>query len=205
MQSADKIVRAATESVLRSLVAGYRFTDLLTTGRDQLQHEAVSRLQTRCDDYRLGIHIEGFALHDLHPPLVVVGAYYEVTKAMELRDRAINDAQAEATLAVGAAEADHLRRTRKAEVAKTTEIYEAQARWSEYIAWSGARKKLNFDDDWRLFLGFVDDLHTGKALHKACDDYLVGREAAQIAQAEIIDYRLYWDRLGRASRTAKWC
>jgi hypothetical protein len=117
---------------------------------------------------------------------------------MELLDRAINDAQAEATLAVGAAEADHLRRTRKAEVAKTTEIFEAQARWSEYLAWSGARKKLNFDDDWRLFLGFVDDLHTGKQLHKACDDYLVGREAAQSAQADIIDYRLYWDRLGRA-------
>jgi P-type Cu+ transporter len=198
VQDADKIIRAATESVLRGLVAGQQFTDLLTTRRDELQREAVIRLQKRCSDYQLGIHIEGFALHDLHPPLVVVGAYHEVTKAMELRDKAINDAQADATLAVGTAEADYLRRTRKADAAKVAEIYEAQARWAEYLAWSGARKKLDFDDEWRLFLGFVDGLHAGRPALKACDDYLGRRETAQGVQSEIIDFRLYWDRLGRA-------
>jgi len=198
VKDADKIVRAATESVLRGLVASYRFTELLTSGRNQVQREAVIRLQQRCTDYKLGIHIEGFALHDLHPPVSVVGAYYEVTKAMELRDKAINDAKAEATLLVGAAEADYLRRARKAEVAKTAQIYDAQARWMEYLAWSGARRKLDFDNEWRLFLGFVDAVQTGRPLLRTCDDYAAGREIAQSEQAEIIDFRLYWDRLGRA-------
>jgi P-type Cu+ transporter len=198
VQDADKTLRTATEAVLRGLVASYRFTDLLTARRDELQRESADRLQKRCTDYGLGIRIEGFALHDLHPPLAVVPAYYDVTKAMELRDKAIDDAQAEATLAVGTAEADHLRRVRKAEIAKIAEIYEAETKWTEFLAWSDARKKLDFDKEWSLFLGFLDAVQAGKPLVKASEDYTAGRKAALSTQAAIVDYNLYWDRLGRA-------
>jgi P-type Cu+ transporter len=198
VQDADRIVRAATESVLRGLVASYPFTDLLTSRREELQRAAVIRLQKRCTDYGLGVQIEGFALHDLHPPLPVVGAYYEVTKAMELRDKAINDAQADATLAIGAAESDYLRSERRAEAAKAAEIYEAQARWTEYLAWSNARKSVDWGEEWRLFLCFADAVNDGEPAAKAWNDAYADHEAAKAAQAGIIDYRLYWERLGRA-------
>ncbi|HUR54363.1 MAG TPA: heavy metal translocating P-type ATPase, partial [Gemmataceae bacterium] len=47
VQNADAVVRSAAESVLRELVAGRRFLDLLTVGRSTLQHEALSRLERR--------------------------------------------------------------------------------------------------------------------------------------------------------------
>ena len=179
------------------MLAGQQLTDLLTTQRDNIQREVVVRLQKRSNECNLGIHIEGFALHDLHPPLVVVGAYYEVTKAMEIRDKTINDARADAVSTVGKAEADYLRRVTSAEVAKAKEVADSQVKWTDFLAWSSARKKLSFDDEWSLLLRFVDDLH--RALpDKACADYAAGRAAALATQEEIIDFRLYWDRLGRA-------
>ena len=48
----------------------------------------------RCRAYPgggLGINLDGFVLHDLHPPQEVVPAYHEVTRAVEMRDRAVNE------------------------------------------------------------------------------------------------------------------
>ncbi len=161
VRDVDNIIRSASESVLRGLIASRRFTDLLTTQRSALQLRARALLQQRCVECKLGIDIEGFALNDLHPPRAVVDAYHEVTKAMEIRDTAINEAKRDAVLAVGAAETDFVRRVLKAEVAKTKEVNDAKVKWTEYIAYADARHRLGTD-------------------------------------AEILDTRLYWDRLGRA-------
>jgi Cu+-exporting ATPase len=198
VQNADKVVRSATESILRALVAGSKFTDLLTTRRAWLEREVAKRLQARCKEYGLGITVEGFALHDLHPPQAVVGAYYEVTKAMELRDKAINDAQAEAVVTVGKAEADFLRRVLKAETGKVRAISEVQLQWSEYLAWSAARKHLDAEQEAKLFQGFIKDVQQGQTLAAAFAAYTKARTAAQAERAAIVDYRLFWDRFGRA-------
>ena len=44
VQDADKVIRATTESVLRGLVASRPLTDLLTTGRRELQAEACRQV-----------------------------------------------------------------------------------------------------------------------------------------------------------------
>jgi P-type Cu+ transporter len=194
VKDADKIVAGATESVLRALIASRRFVDLLTQQRESLQAEAFKRLQKRCVDYNLGIAIEGFSLHDLHPPRKVVDAYYEVTRAMELRDKRINDAKADAVTTLRRAEADYLAAVLKAETTKAKTIWEAEARWAEVMAWEAARKQLDFDREWHLVLNLVDSMHTGKPVAKACEDYAAGREAALKLQGELINYRLFWER-----------
>ena len=73
----------AAESVLRELVAGRTFADLLTSDREAFQTAALHRLRERCQDKRLGVRLEGLSLTDLHPPQEVVDAYHQVTTAME--------------------------------------------------------------------------------------------------------------------------
>jgi Cu+-exporting ATPase len=194
VKDTDKIIAGATESVLRSLIASRRFVDLLTQQRESLQAEALRRLQQRCSDYHLGITVEGFALHDLHPPRKVVDAYYEVTRAMELRDKRINDAKADALTELRRAEANYMATVLKAESDKAKTVYEAEARWAEVLAWEAARKELAFDRQWHLVLNLVDQIQAGKPVDKACEEYKAASEAAQKLQAELVSYRLFWQR-----------
>jgi Cu+-exporting ATPase len=194
VKDVDQLVVSSTESVLRALIASRRFVDLLTQHRENLQADALGRLQQRCEEYQLGIRIEALALHDLHPPRKVVDAYYEVTRAMELRDTRINDAKADSIKALRKAEADYLAAVLKAETDKARVIYEAQARWAEVLAWQAARRVSDFDSDWQMVLHAVDDITTGKPVPKVCDEYAAARHQAQ-QRAAMIAYRLFWQRL----------
>ena len=72
--------RAAREGGRRT------FADLLTRDRAVIQREITQRLRERCAQYGangLGMEMDGVSLHDMHPPQEVVGAYDEVTRAME--------------------------------------------------------------------------------------------------------------------------
>jgi Cu+-exporting ATPase len=195
---ADKIVQTSTESVLRGLIASHHFVDLLTLKRETLQAEAQARLQKRCDDYGLGVTIDHVALHDLHPPRKVVEAYYEVTRQMELRDKRINDARADATLALRRAEGDYLKVVLLAQAAKEREIYEARSKWAEVHGWLDARTRLDFDHEWNLFLGGVDGILVGRPVPEACGKYAAERKLALARQAELIEYQLYWQKFAQA-------
>src|SRR5262249_36749708 len=92
----DELLRLAGEAVLREVVAGRPFADLLTRYRDSFQKDVLAKLNQRLQEYgNLGIRLEGMALHDLHPPFDVVPDYHRVTMATEARDRQINEAEAE--------------------------------------------------------------------------------------------------------------
>ena len=99
VSDSDGIVRSTGEAVLRELVAGQRFQDMLTSRRAELERDALSRLRVRIDalaDGGIGVMLDGFTLHDLHPPPEVVNSYHAVAQAIQERDRVINDAEADA-------------------------------------------------------------------------------------------------------------
>jgi HflK protein len=95
VQDPDGMIRAATEDILRVLVATTAFDNLVTTKRAEVQQRAWNSLQQRCRDLGgLGVEILGLSLHDLHPPSEVVDAYYEVTRAMQTYQKKISEAEA---------------------------------------------------------------------------------------------------------------
>src|SRR5205085_2191477 len=74
----EAILRSDAESVLREVVAGRPFHELLTAQRAALARDVLARLDERCRRHGpdgLGIRLDGLALHDLHPPQEVVPAY----------------------------------------------------------------------------------------------------------------------------------
>ena len=99
VKEADELIRAnATVAALRQAVAGQPFLELLTSRREQFQKDVLADLEKRCQDYGpggLGIAFDGLTVRDLHPPLEVVDAYHNVTRAMQERDREVNRAWSE--------------------------------------------------------------------------------------------------------------
>ena len=138
VQNADAIVRSATESVLRELVAGRRFLELLTVGRATLQEEALARLERRLKEVApdgLGVKLDGFTLHDLHPPADVVQSYHAVAKAIQERDRLVNEAEADALRTRTRAEEEANRVVRQAGTEANRRREEANSVRDSFNAW----------------------------------------------------------------------
>jgi P-type Cu+ transporter len=195
---ADEMVRAAAESVVRGLIAGRPFLELLTARRAEFQTTVLERLRQRCAQYRLGIELEGVALHDLHPPQEVVSAYHDVTRAMEVYDKRIKDALAGEVKVVEDARANSVKIETQANAAYAETVKQAEAEKERFLTWSRARKALPFKQEWPLFLDAVDGLLRGDDPVAVHADYVKRRTAAQVAQATLMDFRLYWEALGRA-------
>ena len=141
----DGIIRSAAESVLRELVAGARFLELLTVRRAVLQDEALARLERRLAEVApdgLGVKLDGFTLHDLHPPPEVVGSYHAVAKAIQERDRVINEAEADAIRARRRSEEDADRVIRRAGAEANRLMEDAKAVRDTFLAWHRVRTQL---------------------------------------------------------------
>jgi Cu+-exporting ATPase len=146
----DTLIRSAAESVLRELVAGQRFLDLLTISRAGLEAEALARLDRRLRGLvpgGPGIALDGFTLHDLHPPPEVVSSYHAVAKAIQERDRLINDAAGDAIRTRRRAEEEALRVVSRSHSVKHQQIADAKALADAFLAWHRVRMQLTEEEE----------------------------------------------------------
>jgi Cu+-exporting ATPase len=221
----EAILRSDAESVLREVVAGRPFHELLTSQRAALARDVLARLDERCRRHGpdgLGVRLDGLALHDLHPPQDVVLDYYKVTQAMEARDREINQAQAGALynprdmkqsaellaeaertggpsgLSLTEAVALALRRVRQAQAARAEKVSAAEAGRDVFLAREGARAELSAEAEWLLALGAIGEIRAGQAPAAAYGRYQSRRTELLALQPVLNDFRLFWTELGRA-------
>ena len=153
VRDADAMVRSAGEAVLRELVAGRRFQEMLTTRRADLERDALNRLRGRLDSLAtggIGVALDGFTLHDLHPPPEVVSSYHAVAKAIQERDRAINEAEADALRQRRRSMEEADRVLKRADADAFARREDAKADRDAFLAWHAVRNKLAPDEDARL-------------------------------------------------------
>jgi len=200
VSDAPELLRATTESVLRATIAGRPFLGLLTLQRGKLQEDVLARLQKRCQELHaqnFGIEIVGLSLLDLHPPAEVVGEYYEVAKAMEDRDRSINEAQKDAIKKIKGAEADGIRKLAVARAVKTERVTEARREYARFAALVKARSELSFGTELALRMDSLDAVLKGQespsmeAFHKRVERY-------RALQPSLVDFRIFWDGVSKA-------
>jgi P-type Cu+ transporter len=195
---APNVLRSAAEAVLRERVSGETFAELLTADRARFHDEVLQRLQNRCAEYGpdgLGVSLDGIALHDLHPPQEVVSAYHAVTKAMEARDRRINDAYAAALRRERDQEGKNLEVVRQAQAAKQEKIALATARQAAFLARYQARTQLSLKQEGLLLLDLFQESLRGRTSQDLEHDYLRKRADLLKQQADLVDFRLYWEML----------
>jgi len=201
VSNADEILRASTESELRSMVAGRSFLDLLTAQRGKFQQEVLERVKARCDSsYRdgLGIEIDSISIIDLHPPSEVVASYYHVAQKMEERDQRINEAEERVTKKQKDADAEVVKILVQARAAGTEKIQEAERDRSRFLAHYRPRVNLSAVAEIEISLNAAQQLYAGKGMEDVAAAYHVERGVKLAQLPELVDFRLYWDAVSRS-------
>ena len=90
----EAALRPLAESVVREVVGRRPLLDLLTGRRREAETAAARQLQARLAAHRFGVAVRGISFQDIHPPLEVVDAYRDVSRATSDHQRRINEANA---------------------------------------------------------------------------------------------------------------
>lgn len=95
VETPEELIRASTETAIRTVVAGEKIDDLLTTERSFIEDSIKSLIEKKVTDYNAGIEIMKVIIHEVHPPLDVVPAFRSIINAKEDRVRFIHEAESE--------------------------------------------------------------------------------------------------------------
>ncbi|MBO4796583.1 MAG: FtsH protease activity modulator HflK [Verrucomicrobia bacterium] len=87
--------RDANIAVMRKLVGDRTMSEVVTTGRSEIENQAKIELQALCKNYGLGITVDQVILQDVAPPEKVQFAFKEVNQAQQERESMINQAERE--------------------------------------------------------------------------------------------------------------
>ena len=94
-RNVDTTLRLMSEATMRSVVGDHSIDELITSGRESVEREAISQLRKLNKLYDTGIRIVQLKLQDANVPDSVKPALREVEEAKQERERRINEAQAD--------------------------------------------------------------------------------------------------------------
>ncbi|MBI1830770.1 MAG: hypothetical protein HYR84_04885, partial [Planctomycetes bacterium] len=201
VSDAEEIIRSATESELRAMVAGRKFADLLTVDRERFQADVLRRVARRCTDLSttgLGVELDGISIIDLHPPSEVVDAYYEVAKAMERKEQRINEAKEQAIRIKKQNEADVTKIRSVARAEKEEKLQEADKDRLRFEALFRPRSELPLDVDLDYSWRAAKALFAGESFEEAVAKPRSERDALLKLQPGLTDFRHYWNAVAKA-------
>ena len=95
VRNVEDTLRVLSETSMRLVVGDHSVNEVLTTGRQKVALEAKEHLQKLADKYECGVDIQQLVLQDVNPPDRVKPSFNEVNQAIQEKERAINEAQAE--------------------------------------------------------------------------------------------------------------
>jgi len=152
VRNADATLRDASESVMREVVGDRTVDEVITVGRQEIEDEALQKLQSLAESYEIGIKIDQVQLKNVNPPERVQASFNEVNQAQQERERAINIANGEYNKAIPRARGQAEQRISAAEGYARQRINEAQGDASAFNALLAAYVKAPAVTRRRLYL-----------------------------------------------------
>jgi len=126
VRNADATLRDASESVMREVVGDRTVDEVITVGRQEIESEALLKLQELALGYEMGIRIDQVQLKNVNPPERVQASFNEVNQAQQERERSINIANGEYNKAVPRARGEAEQTVSAAEGYAKKRVNEAQ-------------------------------------------------------------------------------
>ena len=93
--SPETNIRDVSESIMRRVVGDRSVTDILTTGKMEIETRALVLMQEVLNKYDMGVRIVTVKLQDVNPPEVVKPSFNEVNEAKQEQEKSINQAEGE--------------------------------------------------------------------------------------------------------------
>jgi membrane protease subunit HflK len=126
VRHADATLRDASESVMREVVGDRTVDEVITIGRQEIEAEALVKLQELVVSYEMGLKIDQVQLKNVNPPTMVQASFNEVNQAQQEKESAINVANGEYNKAVPRARGEADQAIKSAEGYAQRRINEAQ-------------------------------------------------------------------------------
>lgn len=92
LRDPDQTIHATAEVALRSVIGRTTIDDAMTTGREQVQAETRTQLQTLMDAYQSGVAVTEVKLQMVDAPDEVRDSFHDVVRAREEKEQKINKA-----------------------------------------------------------------------------------------------------------------
>ncbi len=130
-------LRDVSESVMREVVGDRTVDEVITIGRQEIETEALTKMQALATKYAMGISIDQVQLKNINPPEPVQASFNEVNQAQQEKEKLINEARREYNKVIPLAEGEKDQRIREADGYRLKRINEAEgdaARFSALLA-----------------------------------------------------------------------
>lgn len=129
----EDVLHSAAEVALRGVVGSFPIDYTMTEGRAEVQELTRLRLQEILDDYQSGLLIREARLLTADPPIQVEDAFHEVVRALEDRERLVEEAEGYREDVVPRARGDAARVLADAEAYREQRILEAQGDAARFL------------------------------------------------------------------------
>ncbi|MFZ0503485.1 MAG: FtsH protease activity modulator HflK [Chthoniobacterales bacterium] len=95
VRNPGETLRDVSEAAMREVVGDRTVDEVITIGRQDIETEALTRMQELSKRYHLGIRVDQVQLKNVNPPAQVQASFNEVNKAQQDKQNAINIANGE--------------------------------------------------------------------------------------------------------------
>ncbi len=154
----EKTLRDMSESIMREVVGDRSVTEVLTSGRHEINVGVQQMLQETLDSFAAGINITQVILQDVNPPDEVKASFNEVNDAQQEMKRTINQAEQAYNKAIPRARGDAEKMVSEAEGYATERINRAfgdVARFNNILTEYNKAKEIT---RWRLYLETMSEV-----------------------------------------------
>jgi modulator of FtsH protease HflK len=134
VRNPEGTLRDLSEAAMREVIGDRTVDELITIGRQDIEIEALARMQDLSKRYHLGIRVDQVQLKNVNPPTQVQASFNEVNKAQQDRENAINIANGEYNKAVPKAKGQADQTVREAEGYRFKRVNEAEGDVSAFSA-----------------------------------------------------------------------
>ncbi len=158
VRNAEMTLRAVSESVMREVVGDRTVDEVLTIGRQEIESEALVKMQKLSEKYEMGVSIDQVQLKNVNPPEPVQNSFNEVNQAQQEKEKLINEARREYNKSIPLAEGTKDRKIQEAEGYRLRRINEAQGDVSRFNAVLSQYLKAPEVTKRRLYLETMQDV-----------------------------------------------
>ena len=127
-------LRHVSESVMREVVGDRTVDEVITIGRQEIENEALEKMQALATKYEMGISIDQVQLKNINPPGPVQESFNEVNQAQQEKEKLINEARRDYNKVIPLAEGEKDQRIREADGYRLKRINEAEGDASRFNA-----------------------------------------------------------------------